>query len=566
MTTRRVVPALLVLPALLAAAPLVGQERSLLSLLDPGDRTLAGDGTAAAGTLTAQDFVSAEGSRVQAWRLDLEADAAIQIDLRSEDFDALLYVVGPGLDPGLRDDDGGGDLNSRICFTPGSSESFTVVVASLGGGTGRFSLEAGPPEGGACPPGSGGIEMDLGDAFEMGWALDEVVPDGPLSLPGEARFRLTGVEPRVEGRPLRAWTFLGSAGERVAFTLTAPGEDTYLYLTGPGLSEPLRDDDSAGDLHARLCAELPEDGEYVVLAGPFSDAAPDAEFILDARVGDGADAVCRTYASSPGRMVEQILAFDTGGRVLRVGEEVSGTLSGIQLHPDTGDPVQAWVLEGEPGTRLFVDVVSDSFDPTVRVVWPGLDQELYNDDAGDGCNSRLEVVLPAEGPVIVLPGSWSPEGSGPFLLRASTNPGPLEEGGCGGGPDIDAFSGAEQAAWEMVGRLADPAETLTEGTENVVDFDASTLVIRGIRARAWRLELQGPGALVVEAVSDDFDPVLYVTGPGMEEPVFDDDSAGSMDARVEIADPEPGSWLVVVGALGEGTGEVRIRALRRPGG
>ena len=566
MTTRRAVPALFLLTALVAATPLAGQERSLLSLLDPGDRLLPGDGTAATGTLTTDDFVSGDGSRVQAWRLELAADAPIQVDLRSEDFDALLYVVGPGLDPGLRDDDGGGDLNSRICFTPGTAGSFTVVAASLGGGTGGYSLEAGPPEGGVCPPGSGGMDMDLGDAFEMGWALDEVVPDGPLSVPGEARFRLTGVEPRVEGRPLRAWTVWGSAGDRVAFTLTAPDEDTYLYLTGPGLSEPLRDDDGAGDLHARLCAELPEDGEYVVLAGPFSDASPEAEFVLEARVGEGADAVCRTYASSPDRMVERILGFDTGGRVLRVGEEVQGTLTGVQLHPETGDPVQAWTLEGEPGTRVFVDVVSDSFDATVRVVWPGLGEELYNDDAGDGCNSRLEVVLPAEGPVIVLPGSWSGEGSGSFLLRASTTPGPLEEGGCGGGGDVDAFPGAADAAWEMVGRLANPTATLTEGTEEVVELDDAAPIIRGIRARSWRLEVQGSGTLVVEAVSDDLDPVLYVTGPGMEEPAFDDDSAGSLDARVEISDPEPGSWLVVVGALGEGTGTLRIRALRRPGG
>ncbi|HSM06748.1 MAG TPA: hypothetical protein VK858_19135, partial [Longimicrobiales bacterium] len=95
------------------------------------------------------------------------------------------------------------------------------------------------------------------------------------------------------------------------------------------------------------------------------------------------------------------------------------------------------------------------------------------------------------------------------------------------------------------------------------ELDATAPVIQGIRARSWRLEVEGPGALVVEAVSDDFDPVLYVTGPGMEEPAFDDDSAGSLDARVEIPAVEAGSWLVVVGALREETGAVRVRVLRR---
>ncbi|HSM06709.1 MAG TPA: hypothetical protein VK858_18940, partial [Longimicrobiales bacterium] len=513
MTTRRTPLAVLALTAALVSSPLSGQERSLFSLLDAGGRSLPADGTVTNGSLTPDDFVSGDGSRVQAWQLELAAGAPVQIDLRSEDFDALLHVLGPGLDGGLRDDDGGGDLDSRICFVPADAGTYTVVAGSLNGGDGAFTLVAGPPEGGACPPGSGGMDMDPG-SLEMGWELDEIVPDGPLALPGDVRFRFSGGEPRTEGRPLRAWTIRGSAGDRIALTHVAPDEDTYLYLIGPGLPEPLRDDDGAGDLNARLCVELPENGEYVVLAGPFSDPTPGTEYVLEARKGAEADAVCRSYASSPARTVERILAFDTGGRVLRVGEEVRGTLDGIQLHPETGGPIQVWRLDGEPGARVFVDVVSESFDPTLRVVWAGLDAELYNDDAGDGCNSRLEFVLPAEGPVLVLPGAWSDEGSGPFTLRASVDPGPLEVGGCGSGADLEGFVGAENAAWEMVGRLGEPSESLAAGNETLAELDATAPVIQGIRARSWRLEVEGPGALVVEAVSDDFDPVLYVTGPG----------------------------------------------------
>jgi hypothetical protein len=227
--------------------------------------------------------------------------------------------------------------------------------------------------------------------------------------------------------------------------------------------------------------------------------------------------------------------------------------------------VQAWRLEADPGTRVFVDVVSDAFDATVRAVWPGLEEELLNDDFGDGCNSRLEFVVPAEGPVTVLPGAWSNSGEGEFVLRVSTDPGPLEGGGCGGaGVDLGGDFGAEGAAWEMIGRFADPDETLDLGTEVEVDLDGTnSTVVRGVRARAWAIEAREGGDWIVEALSDDVDPVLYLMGPGLDEPLFDDDSAGALDAQVEVVAGEPGQWTVVVGALGEATGRIRLRVLRR---
>jgi hypothetical protein len=539
--------------------PISGQERSVLSLLDTEGRSLEVDGVAREGTLTSDDLVTGSGQRVQAWELR-SVPGPVQVDLRSDDFDAFLYVLPAGGGPTLEDDDSGGELNSRVCLEdPGG---YTVVAASLGGGLGSFTLEVAADPDGAC---ASGLDRGFDDERDVLEALSAVVPDGALQIPGTETFRFDGTEPRVEGRPVRAWTFRGEEGERFALTHRSPGIDTYLYLTGPGLPAAVQDDDSAGDFDARLCVELPESGEFTVYAAPFSADDLGALHRLENARGADAEMACdRAFSSSPAMVIGRLLELETQGREVEVGDAVTGTLSPEQLHPESGEPIQPWRLNAAPGTRVFVDVVSDDFDPTVRAVWPGIEEELMNDDFGEGCNSRLEFTVPSDGPVSILPGSWSPGGQGEFLLRVSANPGPLEEGGCGAGGGFESGFGPEAASWEMVGRFAAPVESLALGTEqDVVLGEASTLVVQGIRARGWQVVIDEPGGWVVEALSDEVDPVLYVMGPSLDEPLFDDDSAGSLDSRVEVADAEPGRWIVVVGALGEATGAVRVRLLRQ---
>ena len=71
-----------------------------------------------------------------------------------------------------------------------------------------------------------------------------------------------------------------------------------------------------------------------------------------------------------------------------------------------------------------------SFDAVLYAAGEGLEGVLYADDYGEGCNSRLELVLPPNGEVIILPGAFNEAAEGPYLLRVSSDPPPLEVGGC----------------------------------------------------------------------------------------------------------------------------------------
>ncbi|HSG80767.1 MAG TPA: hypothetical protein VLC48_00850 [Gemmatimonadota bacterium] len=73
----------------------------------------------------------------------------------------------------------------------------------------------------------------------------------------------------VEGRSGQAWALEGRAGESYTIELRSSDFDAYLYLVGPGLAEPLFDDDGAGETHSRLAVRLPQTGTYRVIVSAY---------------------------------------------------------------------------------------------------------------------------------------------------------------------------------------------------------------------------------------------------------------------------------------------------------
>jgi len=100
-----------------------------------------------------------------------------------------------------------------------------------------------------------------------------------------------------------------------------------------------------------------------------------------------------------------------------------------------------------------------------------------------------------------------------------------------------------------------------------VEYDAALGQSPEVRGRdgcaAVALEGVAGQAVSIELVSEDFDPYLYVVGPGMDLPVEDDDSAGDMDSLVELEFPESGTYRIIVSAFSSGSGgdfEIRVES------
>jgi hypothetical protein len=360
---------------------------SILTLLSTDGRSVA-IGDDVRGALSASDYLGLNNSYLEAWTLEVEAGTSFTVDLISDDFDALLYVMGPGMSEPLRDDDGAGACHSRVTLTALEDGAFHLVASSSSQQTGtyrlRVSSEPSPPDAMSC----GGIN---------GVSLSSLPTAGRELRRGTAAFgRLSGAEASVENdRPVQAWSLRGEAGERVTIRLESDDYDSYLYFFGPGMSETLTNDDGGEGLDSELTITFPETGSYTVGAGALSSGSTGAYHIT---LTDPID----------------LETLATGDRSLRAGTRELGQLTSADPVVE-GKPVQAWAFRAEAGQTVTIDLISDSFDSYLRVLGPGLGT-LEDDDGGDGLHSRIEVTFPDNGVYRVIASSLGGD-TGIFTLQ-----------------------------------------------------------------------------------------------------------------------------------------------------
>ncbi len=126
--------------------PCGGMNPALLRSLPTDSRSIA-VGDTVTGQLNGTERTIEQGRYVQAWALEGSAGQTVSITLESDAFDAYLYLLGPGIDQPREDDDGAGDLNSRITVTFPEDGTYLVIVSALSAGdTGAFRLTVAPPE------------------------------------------------------------------------------------------------------------------------------------------------------------------------------------------------------------------------------------------------------------------------------------------------------------------------------------------------------------------------------------------------------------------------------------
>jgi hypothetical protein len=118
----------------------------------------------------------------------------------------------------------------------------------------------------------------------------------------------------------------------------------------------------------------------------------------------------------------------TGGRMLRVGTTVSGVLATTDPEVGPGEHVQAWAIAGTAGDSATIDLLSEDFDAYLRVVGPGIEPYLINDDGAGGCDARITVRFPQDRMYRVIVESMS--GVGRFTLRVPATPLPASELPC----------------------------------------------------------------------------------------------------------------------------------------
>lgn len=260
-------------------------------------------------------------------------------------------------------------------------------------------------------------------------------------------------------------------------------------------------------------------------------------------------------------------------RPLVPGEITRGSLSSADPRSERGSHYDEYTFNGRRGQTVIVQMESEAFDAYLHLgsARRGAWRELaYDDDGGDGRDSRIQFTLPDDGPYLVRASSLSRstgaytltlsggrmggnDDYGPNPVRPRPRPRP-------GGTTRPGGGGPVQAGERIEGFLTS-ADPRLDGGE---PFHLYTYT--GRRGERVTLTLR----------STDFDSYLVLGTAGGRHGVGsvltrDDDSGGDRDSRIDFTLPNNGTYVIRVNPLTGGEGEYTLdiesdQYAGRPGG
>jgi hypothetical protein len=207
------------------------------------------------GELTNRDRRLPDSSFYQVWQFTGLAGQIVQIDVRSADFDAYAILQDSSGTKLEDDDDSGGGTNARITFTLPYAGPYRILANAIGRKRGgRYTVRLtglGMTAGGEATAPLPGTK---------GQILRGQTITGELSLS----------DPKLsDGSTYQAWTFVGTAGERIEVDVSSSDFDAYAIIQDTNGTRLASDDDSGGGTNARVIFTLPYSGAYRLVANTY---------------------------------------------------------------------------------------------------------------------------------------------------------------------------------------------------------------------------------------------------------------------------------------------------------
>lgn len=203
-----------------------------------------------------------------------------------------------------------------------------------------------------------------------------------------------------DGSYFNSYVFEGRAGQEISVELSSREFDPYLILFSLEDDEfYLNDDDSAGDLNARLTTTLPSNGTYVILANSYA-GGEEGRYELSLR-GSGSGIADGNRPAPSNRFI-----LRRQGR-LEAGDSIA---------PDD-TYYDIYSFPGEAGQQVTITLNSSEFDTYLAI--GDSEGELLgsNDDASaNTTNSELVLTLPRTGTYNIIVNGFSTSDQGAYVL------------------------------------------------------------------------------------------------------------------------------------------------------
>jgi len=333
-----------------------------------GNLTANSSGT---GALASEDCRFDDGRLADPWILTIGTSAAVRVDLTGS-FDTYLYVT--RMDGTIlgEDNDAGEGTGSRVQLNLTAGTYAVWATSALPGVTGTYSVTVTPADL-SC---TSATTITAGQTVTGSLTSTDCLVDGAYYT-DFYRFTLTQV-----------------TTTRIALNSTA--FDSYLILRNSAGSLVASDDEGGGNGNALISMQLPA-GTYYIEASTYESVETGAYALALSASGS-----CTAVGS------------------LSVPQSVTGSLSNTDCALDDGSFADTWELTLGASTSLELNLTSTAFDAFLYVVNAAGNTVAWDDDGGEGVNSRIQVNLPA-GTYSVIANSFGPAASGAYQLSAASN-------------------------------------------------------------------------------------------------------------------------------------------------
>ena len=209
-----------------------------------------------------------------------------------------------------------------------------------------------------------------------------------------------------DGSFFNGYVFEGQAGQQVAIDMVSREIDPYVILIS--LEDDdfyVEDDDSGGNLNARLVTTLPVTGRYVILANSYAEGERGDYELSLSQLGGGGASHSGSHSSSGGNQSNDFILRRQGSLD-----------SGDALAPDN-TYYDEYSFQGRAGQRVTITLESNEFDTYLALGDENGNLIDSNDDYQSGStNSQIVVTLPQNGTYIVIVNGYSPADQGRYSL------------------------------------------------------------------------------------------------------------------------------------------------------
>jgi hypothetical protein len=356
--------------------------------------------------------------------------------------------------------------------------------------------------------------------------------------------RLTDTDPRLSsapGGPFKTYVVNADRGDTLTIELTSDDFDARLVVTDTAGRRLEADDSGAGACNARLTLAPRRPTTYRVLSSastPFG-------------IGTYRLALTRGHPPAPPKQAKCAAFLGIVG-MLQVGQAVRDTIEPADRQFRDSTRFRRYVLPLDSGQTVTIDLHSDDFDAFL-ILERGRGEMLQSSTHGaGGCNARLVYHAPEHRPVIVVANTARPRQRGAFTLRVSAGAQRLESaGGCRGEDTVRIAAAAAPPPRSPGASRSDPSvgpRTIAVGQAALGEVTVQDVPLPsdGTYTQDWLLEGEAGQTLTIDLQSDEFDPFLYLVGPGIERWIQDDDSGGNCNARISTTLPATGSYRIIV--------------------